>query len=139
MKSVWVIEQGSYSDYHVVGVFSSRKNAKLVLDSLTKDYDEPTIAEWPIDPAVTELNAGLTVWLGEMLRDGTVERCVQWDNSGYHLSNDLTIWRREDAPAYRGKGVLNCLHGTVWAKDQKHAVKIFNEKRTQLIAQDKWK
>jgi hypothetical protein len=137
-KSVWVIEQGSYSDYHVAGVFSSRKNAEIVLASLAQDNSESSIAEWPLDPAIKEINAGLTVWVGEMLRDGTVERCVTGENSGYNLQNDLSIWRRASVPAYKGTGIEDCLHGTVWAKDQKHAVKIFNEKRTELIATNKW-
>jgi hypothetical protein len=33
-KTVWVIEQGSYSDYRVVGVFTSRENAKRVADAI---------------------------------------------------------------------------------------------------------
>ena len=137
-NKVWVIEQGSYSDYRVVGVFSSRKNAKLVCDSIKDDYSEPTIAEWTLDPVVKELNAGLTVWLGEMLRDGTVERCVPWEVSSYEIEGGLDIWRRASVPAYRGKGIQDCLHGKVWAKDEKHAIKIFNEKRTELITLGKW-
>lgn len=139
MKSVWVIEQGSYSDYHVVGVFSSKKNAELILNILSDKWDEPTIAEWTLDPAVEGINAGLTQWIGAMLRDGTVERCEPWEVSGYDLDEDLRIWHRSTAPAYRGKGIQDCLHGKVWAKDQAHAIKIFNEYRTQMIAANKWK
>jgi len=139
MKSVWVIEQGSYSDYRVVGVFSSRKNAQLVMGKITNSYDTPSIAQWDIDPCVERINAGLTNWIVTMLRDGTLERCEATGFSAYHLSDALNIWRRATAPAYKGKGIEDCLNGTVWAKNQKHAVKIANEIRTQLIATNKWK
>lgn len=57
MKTVWVIEQGSYSDYRVVGVFSSEANAKFIADAINvaESYDKATIAEWSLDPAVDEL------------------------------------------------------------------------------------
>ena len=139
MARIWVIEQGSYSDYRVVGVFSSKVNAEVVKGKLSVSFgEEPTIAEWTLDPAVDEINAGLTVWLGAMLRDGTVEQCVPWEINGYDLNEDLRIWERASAPAYKGQGIQDCLHGKVWAKDAEHAIKIFNEKRVQLIASNKW-
>lgn len=67
---VWVIEDGEYSDYHVVGVFSSRENAELVRSKL-KSGD---IEEWDLDPAVDKLNAGMEKFYVHMLRDGTA-RC----------------------------------------------------------------
>ena len=36
-KSVWVIEKGSYSDYRVVGVYSTQERAKLVCEHINKD------------------------------------------------------------------------------------------------------
>lgn len=138
MKTIWVIEAGYYSDYRVVGVFSSKKNAELVLKNLKGDYEEPSISEWSLDPAVSELNAGYRLWSGTMLRDGTVERCEEQELSSYDVSASLELWRRSSAPFCKGKSVQDCLHGTVFAKDQKHAIKIFNEHRTQLIAAGKW-
>lgn len=138
MKSIWVIEQGSYSDYRVVGVFSSEKNAQTVLQHLKDEYESPSIAEWELDPGVEELNKGYTCWVGEMLKDGTVERCEPIELDYYRLCKSLYIWRRSEASAFKGRGLLDCLTGTVLAKDQKHAIKIFNEYRTQLLANNKW-
>lgn len=139
MKSVWVIEQGSYSDYHVAGVFSSKKNAELILSKMTGTYETPSIAQWDLDPAVEEINAGLMTWNVRMLRDGTVEHCEEYGMTSYGLASDLSLWRRSQAPAYRGKGIEDCLSGTVWAKDGEHAIKIANERRAQMIAENKWK
>lgn len=139
MKTIWVIEHGCYSDYRVVGVFTSKEKAELVAARITtSSYDQPTVAEWPLDPAVHELSKGYTNWLGEMLKDGTVERMVPWELSGYDLGSNLSLWKRTEAPAYKGKNIQDCLHGTVLAKDQRHAVKIFNERRTQMIANGEW-
>jgi hypothetical protein len=77
MKYVWVIEQGSYSDYRVVGVYSSKKNAQLVCDAINsgeRRYDEATVAKWPVDQSVLEVSRGYKRFIVTMLRDGTVER-----------------------------------------------------------------
>ena len=60
---------------------------------------------------------------------------ISWD---FEVTPRMTIWRRSQAPAYVGKNVPDCLHGTVWAKDSTHAIKIMNEKRTQMIAMGEW-
>lgn len=146
-KSVWVIEQGCYSDYRVVGVFTSKADAKLVADAINgkndnreESYgDDATVAEWPLNPGVADLRKGYRPFLFEILRDGTVERCVPWSVSGYDLGGKVDIWRRSTAPAYRGKNVPDCLHGTVYAKDAQHAIKIANEHRAQFIASGRWK
>lgn len=138
---VWAIEQGCYSDYHVVGVFTSRKNAKAVVDALkaAECYgDEPTIARWPLDPAVKDLRAGMSPWRVLMLRDGTVESAKQRDVSSFNIAGSVAIWRRSTAPAYKGTGIPDCLDATVWAKDRNHAIKIANEHRTHMIADGQW-
>ena len=137
MKSIWVIEQGTYSDYHVAGVFSRKENADLVCEALkaSEPYDEPVVNEWFLDPAVKELNSGMDQYLVLMLKDGTVERAEQVGFGPYALAGEVVIWRRSQAQAYRGKGIPDCLNARVWAKDKKHAIKIVNEHRAQMIAE----
>jgi len=136
MKSVWVLEQGSYSDYRVVGVFSSRENAEKVRDwiNAASASDRAELAEWDLDPAVAALNAGHKQWNVAMAYDGTVEKCERDDGEYYRQPNAaLTIWERTKAPAYKDNPeIRDLLIGTVWAKDEKHAIKIANEKRGQL-------
>jgi hypothetical protein len=141
-KSVWVIEQGSYSDYRVVGVFTSKAKAEQIAEALRKSescYDAPEVAEWPLDPAVAELNAGLTMWNVLMLKDGTVERAQATEFSAYSMGGEVNLWERTKAPAYARKGIPDALHAIVWAKDKKHAIKSVNEMRAQWIATGKWK
>ena len=132
MKSVWVIEDGEYSDYRVVGVFSSKRNAESI-----QKHVGGTISQWPLNPAVEELSKGYTNWVGEMLYDGTVERMDSTGVCQYSLGGSISVWPRASAPAYIDKGIQDCVHGTVLAKDRKHAIKIFNEHRAQFIASGK--
>ena len=141
MKAVWVIEQGSYSDYRVVGVYSSKKNAQLVCDAINagEHDDGATVAKWPVDESVLEVSRGYKRFIVTMLRDGTVENIRGPEAiSSYDMSSTLAIWRRTQAPAYKGKGIPDALNGSVLAKDEKHAVKIANEQRTQMIALGRW-
>ena len=142
-KTIWVIEQGSYSDYRVVGVFTSKANATAVVEKIKKNeylYDEPSIAEWPLDPAVDEINAGMSKFRVLMLNDGFVEDIRRTDTDTYDLAGSAHVWERTKAPAYRGqKDIKDALDATVWATDEQHAIKIVNEMRVQWLATGKWK
>ena len=140
---MWVVEQGSYSDYRVVGVFSAQEFAKEIADAINgpegeEKYEAATVAEWVLDPAVRELRAGCRQFLVQMLSDGTVDRLAPQELSGYEIAGKADIWRRSTAPAYIGRGIPDVLLATVWAKDEAHAVKIANEHRTRMIASGEW-
>lgn len=136
MKSVWLIESGSYSDYRVVGIFSTREKALLVANAI--ELNEYDINEWKIDPVIDELNKDMWQYEVLMLRDGEVERVKRRD-AIFDFKNSVFIWNRPNAPAYMGKNKPQVLVCCVWAKDEKHAVKIANEIRTQKIANGEWK
>jgi hypothetical protein len=34
MASVWLVEQGEYSDYRVIGVFDAQDKAQLIADAI---------------------------------------------------------------------------------------------------------
>ena len=142
MKTIWVIEKGSYSDYRVVGVYSTREGAERVCAKINgeESCELAVVSEWPLDPGVEEINQGLSPFIVHMLRDGTTER-VWMDESDfeYTLGAQPNIWRRSEAPAYQGKNIPDCLMARVFAKDSQHAVKIANEHRTRMIASGEWK
>lgn len=134
--SVWVVESGEYSDYRVVGVFSSKENAQQIADAID---DDATVAEWSLNPAVHELRQGFTPYLVDMREDGTVERCELWGISGYELAGYVRMWRRTRAPAFCNQpDKPDVLQALIWAKDDQHAVKITNEHRTRMIASGEW-
>jgi hypothetical protein len=74
-----------------------------------------------------------------MRKDGTTERCEPFEISGYDLAGSVRMWRRTQAPAYRGKpDKPDILQADIWAKDETHAIKIANEHRTRMIASGEW-
>jgi hypothetical protein len=139
MKKIYAVSSGSYSDYRVDALFSSRKLAEEFM-SLVNDNDYNDIEEYELDPPTANLiKRGYSVWRVHMLKDGTTERVERMGNDKYDVTNiGHSIWERTKAPAYRGKGIPDILTSTVWAKTGKQAVKIVNEKRTQMIAEGKW-
>jgi len=78
-----------------------------------------------------------------MLRDGTVEATQASDPSPYdgdNMGGAFFIWERTKAPAYRDKpGIRDALNARVWAKNERHAVKIVNERRAAMIASGEWR
>lgn len=134
-KAIFALEDGSYSDYHVIGIYTTRERAETVQKLVGGD-----INEWTLDPGWTEINTGLNRWRVWMLRDGTVEETFHEKITGYWINEESMawIWRRTQALAYKDKGIPDCLQCLVWAKNEKHAVKIANEKRAQMIAEGKW-
>lgn len=136
MTTIYVIEKGCYSDYRVEGVFSTRANAERVLALINHDADseQATIAEWHLDPGLKELKAGLSPFHINMDINGNTEQCYKSDG---HKAHGLYVWERTKAPAWLGKSIADAVSGTVWAKDEKHAIKIANEYRAQAIAENR--
>jgi hypothetical protein len=137
MKTVWVIEQGEYSGYRVTGVFTSEENAQFIADRINAieqgRYGEATVDEWPLNPGIDEINKGLSKWRIGMLKNGNVyyaepddARLVDINESYFYL---------QEAYGERPEMIVS----KVWARDEQHAVKIVNERRTQMIANGEWK
>jgi hypothetical protein len=139
--SVWIIETGNYSDYSVVGIYSTRERALFVAESV--GLKEDCIVERKLDPCLEELNQGMLVFSVFMLRDGTVELIRSSKPTQYNLDwqdgQQAFIWDRANAPAFKDKNFSAVLNATVWAKDEQHAIKIVNEIRTLKVATGEWK
>ncbi len=102
MTKCFIIEQGSYSDYRVVGIFTTRENAERGLAYIQNadHYDEPTIDERELDPAIDGLNQGLTQFRVHIGEHKTECRIITGlDEDEYHWNNpDQTssypVWAR---------------------------------------------
>lgn len=118
---VWVVEKGAYSDYRVVGVFSTEANAQAVAGKLGG-----SVSEWPLNPGIEKLYQGLTPWWVYITRKGRVLGC--------EIHSDLHPPRQPDSYV-NGAGHL---YINMWATDRNHAIKIANEKRLQILALNQW-
>ena len=130
---VYAIEEGNYSSYHVIGVFSTRENAERVVEAI--EYGSQDIKEWKLDPTIKEMNAGLSPFSVRMDCFGQTESCEHGDYPIYGAR--LSVWKKTDAPAFKKiENISDMVTGTVWAKDKQHAIKIANEYRSAQIAQN---
>lgn len=98
-------------------------------------YEEATVAEWPVDPGIDVLDEGLDCFTVVMLRDGAVEQIHREGNPWWY--GDLTSRFQLSIAPRVGDGPV-ALVASVWAKDAKHAVKITNEHRLRMIANEEW-
>ena len=142
-KIVFLVSDGSYSEYSVRGVFSTRQNAEEFMAFFKSEYgdDWNPIEEMELDAALPQLRAGFVPWTIIMLRDGTAERVEQSDLTTSSVASAIeppVLWERTKASAYKGKGIPDAMQATVFATSAEHAVKIANEKRTQMIAENRW-
>ena len=120
---IFIVTSGEYSDYHIDGVFTDKGLAMIFTQKFGGD-----IEEWDANPFSKELRAGYSPFLVRMLENGDVSK-VEVSTNSYRFIDGNTSWK----PSWKdGQGNF-CFY--VLATDEKHAVKIANEKRTMILAQ----
>lgn len=124
---IYVVTRGDYSDYRIYAVFTERELAELWIGAREADeYDPYTIEEWPENPNVEYLRAGLKVYEVYMDQNGdNTVKLGDWSSAA-------------QLPKFYILNPLRKLRGTLYAKSPEHAVKIVNEKRVQLLALNRW-
>ena len=134
MKKIWVVESGSYSDYKVDGVFSTKENAELFVEEFDEcSWSEMSIDCWNLDPAINNLKKGLSLFSIKMNKEGAVENISK--TSAYNIDRikAYSFFRkrlREESFDY--------MDYVCYAKDEDHAVKIAGEHRARILAADAW-
>jgi hypothetical protein len=132
VKTIYAVNSGIYSSYHIVALFSAREKAEAFMRAVP-DSEYNKIEEYKIDPNTADLiTRGYSMWRVRMLLNGDVEEVGRTD-TGDGLAHHL-VWPRSTAPAYKGTDVKDCLCSKVWAKSEKAAIKIANEHRIQMAA-----
>ena len=125
MNKVYVVTRGEYSDYHICGVFDEKEKASLFINSF--DNDEYMIEEWNLNPYELELKEGMCPFFVRMAKNGDVlKSCKVTSDYGFD-EYELTSF-----------DVRGNIYIRVFAKDEKHAIKICNERRTIAIANNEW-
>ena len=130
MKIVYLVTQGEYSDYRICAAYSTRERAqKYVIEweKLGITYDRPSIEELEINKTVPKV-----VTVVYMDKEGRTY------NLRLDLSNHYPIGFVGFMATVRNHPEKSQLIWNVHTKDEKRAVKIVNEKRSQLIALNLW-
>lgn len=128
MTKIYIVSTGDYSDYCIMGVYSTHDKAIDAEAFYAGEIQEFELDEVPPHPK------GLKYFRVEMPESGEFRiRHIEGDGieslikTGYMESG---IGFFEPRPPYY---VLK-----VWAKDTQHAAKIANEKRSQIITSGEW-
>lgn len=106
MKKCWIIEQGCYSDYRVVGIFSTKENAEKQMARIEwhSEYDQPSIEERWLDPGIDELNQGLSQYNVRFEGDETFVKSynsVEFDDYHWLKGSSYTVWAKNDRAAIK--------------------------------------
>jgi hypothetical protein len=127
MKTVFVVTEGEYSDYHIEGIYSTPEIAKGI------HGENCDVEEWEIDRWSEEYRQGLYFFDVYMTRDGETNH----RGTSSVFRNPPPSGSNVIIPYYKANTTEFCFR--MWARDERHAIKIANERRVQLIAGGTWK
>jgi len=130
LQAVFLVTRGEYSDYRVCAVFTEKALAEKYIDSFkVNSYEEFRIENYNLNPYQYELKNDYKPFFLKMTKEGN---CIEINvmNSSYGF---------EDEDINIGFDIHKNMYISIFAKDETHAIKIANEKRVQLIAENRWK
>jgi hypothetical protein len=127
MRKIFLLTDGEYSDYHIIGAFSTEKKAQKYIDMQKRidKYHYPSIEEFTLDeynPIV--ISEVIMRYDGEVIAvRQSVGSIADTGFDAYTFDNELTK-----------KSIIWNVH----TKIKERAIKVVNEKRAQLIAMNIW-
>jgi len=122
MDKVYIVTQGQYSAYHICAVWDTEQKAQAYINAFNEEEicDKMKIEEYDLNH---EDYSGKKFYEVRMKRNGDVVDIEQKTSHCYNEKDEIC------------RDILIC---HIIAKDEKHAIKIVNERRAQLIAENKW-
>jgi hypothetical protein len=123
--NIYLVSDGAYSDWRVRGLFSTEEKAEAARKALGSGND---VELYELDENAAQYEQGLRPWNVTITRNGYVENIYDSTSDNmwsfyFLLCAGQTRWH---------------LRGGVWGRNEKHAIKIMNERRAQLIAMNRW-
>lgn len=142
MKKIYVVTQGEYSDYRIVAICSTEDKAKIMRRHQKGDiyaHERARIETFVLDKEADLAARGYWFWTIGMERDGTVSRCQKGSisnrNRGIGEARTSFVKALTNNAGEKMKSYLWC---EFYAKTEKQAIKIVNDRRRQAIAGNKW-
>ena len=128
MKIVYLVSKGSYSDYTVLGVYSTKEKAEEVIEFLTDTYNDCDIEERYLDLTPQE---GKRIGVYLKLLDGEVLRTDNFNliNECHTCPKGFITYLYYPLPEDKRMDVIYYFSDTL-----ERAVKAGNEKRAQFLA-----
>ena len=128
MKKVYVVSQGEYSDYDIVGIFDNKSLANKFMESFGGSERFNEIEEHKVNPYEPEVSKGYKPYFLRMSKTG----------EAYDIEVTKHTHRFGRAYISYGYSFDNHLYNYCFARDEKHAIKITNDLRRKLIANNQW-
>jgi hypothetical protein len=119
---IYIVTDGSYSDYSIRGVYSTKEKAELAHKLFAAEND---VEEYKVDNF-------------EGVPDGMFYYEVKMDKEGNTEEAEIKNYQYADADEWQPYGDDNVCSFSMWAKDKEHAIKIANERRIRLIESGSW-
>ena len=127
MKTIYVVTSGSYSDYGIDAIFDNKELAEQYIDAFEKGgYNEKSIEEFELNPFEKQIKVGCKPYFLRMDKQGNCKE-IRVEDSSYGFGSSPKFDFNKN------------IYHHVFARDEKHAIKILNEIRFQYIAMNKWK
>lgn len=138
-KKVYVVTSGEYSDFGIEQVFSTKEKAQNFID-LSKEYGNDNINyeidEYDLDPIVKvpHYHKFKYFYFVEMDKEGNIKHCnkTHLDIMNPEVEKEMVYLTNDYLSK---KSVLNAI---INANDKEHAIKIMGEKRTKILAANRW-
>lgn len=124
MDTVYVVTEGNYSDYHICAIYTTEKTAQSLANKIGGRVEAYELNTEGIPPEHDR-------WFVRMARNGDV---IETDKRSWTYYNRAV----ESSIITSGRLYWEHLYCECWARNKRHAVKIANEQRTQLIATGQW-
>lgn len=125
---IWAVSEGDYSDYRVLGVFTSKEKA----EEYAKTDIYSRVENFPIDPVPDEkildiVKSGDKIFMIHMQFNG---------DAGGHQINYTAEYGYDSV--FNPSWDPDRLSGAIRARDLESAIKIMNEYRIRYIAEKDW-
>jgi hypothetical protein len=126
--TIYLVSDGEYSDYTVLGLYSTKEKAEEARALYAANY----IEEFELD-YLPPHPPGELLWRVYMLDNGDVtdvnqgspsEKFVPFESNRFFLTSDY--------PKTVGRMLA------LWARDKEHAIKIASEKRREMLVSGEW-
>ena len=129
---VYLVSDGCYSDYSVLGIYSTRTLAEKAheLYNADNEIEEFDLDDFPDSPP------GMQAYKVDMDRHGTAtaERIKVPAADDTDFGTPIPAYLKSKDPLWQDPSYSL----EVWAESPEHAIKIMNEKRLQMIAENNW-
>ena len=137
MKEVYLVTKGQYSDYSVYGVFADKTIAEEYAAQISDRWDTAHVSTRPIyDSTNLEAPIGFRGYKVLMDRDGNSEVNIDRVTCADETETDYAESEWNGTCNYALTGQYNFY--VLTDKGEQGAVKIANERRIRMIAENKW-